>query len=225
MQKYDWNKNRVEQAVKNNTCYIDVLRELNIPTQGNNQKTLKRKIEEFNIDTSHFTYISKTKGNKQYVKAEEYLKEGTHVKTFRLKEKLFKEHLKEQKCEICGITEWQNKPIVLQLHHINGNPTDNRLENLQILCPNCHSQTDNFCGSANKTEKPKYYCKDCGKEIKTNAAYCPKCSAKHNRKVNWDVEIENIKQLIQKGWSNVAIGQKYTVSDTTIRKLRKKYNI
>lgn len=205
MQKYDWNKNRVEQAIKNNTCYMDVLRELNISTQGNNQATLKRKIEEFNIDTSHFTYISKTKGNKQYVKVEE--------------------HLKEQKCEICGLTEWQGKPIVLQLHHVNGNPTDNRLENLQILCSNCHSQTDNFCGSANKTEKPKYYCKDCGKEIKTNATYCPKCSAKHNRKVNWDVEIENIKQLIQKGWSNIKIGQKYTVSDTTIRKLRKKYNV
>lgn len=84
---------------------MDVLRELNIPTQGNNQKTLKRKIEEFNLDTSHFTHVSKTKGNKQYVKAEEYLKEGTCVKTFRLKEKLFKEYLKEQKCEICGLTE------------------------------------------------------------------------------------------------------------------------
>ena len=52
--------------------------------------------------------------------------------------------MKENKCEVCGITEWQGAPIICELHHINGDTTDNRIENLQILCPNCHSQTDNF---------------------------------------------------------------------------------
>lgn len=52
--------------------------------------------------------------------------------------------LKQYKCEICGISEWLGNPITLQLHHINGNPLDDRLENLQILCPNCHSQTDSY---------------------------------------------------------------------------------
>ena len=66
----------------------------------------------------------------------------------KIKGKLIREGLKENKCEICGlINEWNGKPLVLQLHHINGNHTDNRLENLQILCPNCHSQTDTYCGS------------------------------------------------------------------------------
>lgn len=55
---------------------------------------------------------------------------------------------KEYKCECCGINEWNGQPISLQLHHINGNSRDNSLENLQILCPNCHSQTDNY-GSKN----------------------------------------------------------------------------
>lgn len=58
---------------------------------------------------------------------------------------------KENKCECCGISEWNNKPITLQLHHINGNPRDNALENLQVLCPNCHTQTDNY-GSKNTTK-------------------------------------------------------------------------
>lgn len=75
-----------------------------------------------------------------------------------LLKRLFKEKIKEQKCECCGISEWQNKPITLQLHHINGNHYDNRLSNLKVLCPNCHSQTDNW-GS----KKEKKYCPDCGK--------------------------------------------------------------
>lgn len=51
---------------------------------------------------------------------------------------------REWKCECCGLTEWQGKPLSLEIHHINGNRYDNRRENLQILCPNCHSITDNW---------------------------------------------------------------------------------
>lgn len=63
----------------------------------------------------------------------------------KTKELVLNHKLKPYKCEICGITEWLGNPITLQLHHINGNPLDDRLENLQILCPNCHSQTDSYC--------------------------------------------------------------------------------
>jgi 5-methylcytosine-specific restriction endonuclease McrA len=54
--------------------------------------------------------------------------------------------------EKCGLSEWQGNPLVCELHHINGDSTDNRIENLQILCPNCHSQTDNF-RSRNRNRK------------------------------------------------------------------------
>jgi 5-methylcytosine-specific restriction endonuclease McrA len=64
--------------------------------------------------------------------------------TFKLKRRLFKEHIKENKCEICGITSWNGKPIQMELHHKDGNRTNHKLENLQILCPNCHSQTETF---------------------------------------------------------------------------------
>lgn len=62
----------------------------------------------------------------------------------KLKLKLYKEGVKEERCEICGISEWQNKKISLHLDHINGNNSDHRLENLRILCPNCHSQTPTY---------------------------------------------------------------------------------
>jgi hypothetical protein len=64
--------------------------------------------------------------------------------TFKLKNRLVKEGIKENKCEICGITEWNNLPISFELHHIDGNRTNHCLENLILVCPNCHSQTDTF---------------------------------------------------------------------------------
>lgn len=63
-----------------------------------------------------------------------------------LKQRLFALGLKEPICEACGLSQWLGRPLTLALHHVNGRGHDNRLENLQLLCPNCHSQTDNFAG-------------------------------------------------------------------------------
>jgi DNA-binding CsgD family transcriptional regulator len=63
-----------------------------------------------------------------------------------LKRRLIQEGLKECHCEGCGISEWRGRPLSLQLHHVNGDGLDNRLHNLQLLCGNCHSQTDNWSG-------------------------------------------------------------------------------
>lgn len=78
--------------------------------------------------------------------ASEYLHKGSTINSHKLKLKIIEDNIKEQKCEACNRIKWQNDSIPLQLHHINGDRFDNRLSNLQILCPNCHALTDNFSG-------------------------------------------------------------------------------
>lgn len=77
---------------------------------------------------------------------EEFFVVGSKNNNQKVKNRLFEENIKKYECEECGISNYRDKPITLQLHHVNGVNTDNRIENLQILCPNCHSQTDNYAG-------------------------------------------------------------------------------
>ena len=69
-----------------------------------------------------------------------------HYQTFKLKNRLIKEGIKQNKCEICGVFEWNGLPINCELDHIDGNSRNHQLDNLRILCPNCHSQTKTFRG-------------------------------------------------------------------------------
>jgi len=85
---------------------------------------------------------------------EELLVSGKKRGRHWLKTRLVNEALKEERCEICGISEWLEKPLTMQLHHRNGDGHDNRLENLELLCPNCHSQTDTYGGRNGHRRKP-----------------------------------------------------------------------
>ena len=83
---------------------------------------------------------------------EELFKGTFTANAYRIKQHLIAAGLKEDKCDCCGISEWNGKPITIQCHHKDGNTKNNKLENLEFLCPNCHSQTDNY-GSKNVKNK------------------------------------------------------------------------
>lgn len=222
MKKYNWDIEKIKEITKDSVNFTEVLQKLNIPRQGNNSKTLKRILNENNIDYSHFTGRARSY-NSNYTEVENYLNNSKSIKSSKLKEKLLKEKLLENKCSKCGISDWLGNPLVLQLHHIDGNNQNNSLDNLQLLCPNCHSQTENYCGNSNKNVK-KYYCSNCGKEITKNAKYCPICAFKHRRKV----ERPNLEQLIldfKELKSFTQVGIKYQVSDNSVKKWCIYYNI
>lgn len=78
------------------------------------------------------------KNSKSYKTAKEYI-QNTYVKSHVLKQKLIRDGLKKDECEICGVSVWQGIKLPLELHHKDGNHFNNDFSNIQILCPNCHS--------------------------------------------------------------------------------------
>lgn len=147
MKRVNYTKELLEEKIQNCYSFAELCRRLGLKPEGSNPKTVRKKLDEFGVDYSHFTGKAWNKNSENPVYREKYLPnlcEHSSLSTSNTKELVYRLGLKENRCEICGISEWQGKPITCELHHINGDSTDNRIENLQILCPNCHSQTENF---------------------------------------------------------------------------------
>ncbi len=213
--------NIIKQCFSRKEFFIKV----NMRLSGASCKILNRRIVEDNIDISHFKSPSLLRKNNGEVPLHELLVNNSrYVSSSSLKIKIIKAGLIEYKCLICGNNgNHLGKPLVLQLDHINGERNDNRIENLRILCPNCHTQTETFCGKhKKKREKIPSYCGKCGSVKYKKATNCKKCAV-YPGKINWPDKSALI--LMLKNYPMTKIGKILGVSDNAIRKHCIKNNI
>ncbi len=156
-----WTKTDLIKAVSSSGSIRQVLQKLGLREAGGNYEQIKRYIQLLKLDTTHFHGKLWNKGRKipkePLIPLKEILINGSTFQSYKLKKRLFAVGLKKQSCEECGWAQQSlDGRIPLELDHINGNRHDNRLENLRVLCPNCHSLQPTHRGK-NKSEWRNWY--------------------------------------------------------------------
>lgn len=150
----DWyDTKKIQEAVLASKTYAGVLRKLDLCPTGNNQATLKKYIQKYGIPTDHFKPASE-RCVKQKVCFDEISRRP--IATASLRRCVLRENLIEYKCAICGLSDWHDSPLSLNLDHIDGDRTHNTLDNLRWLCPNCDSQQTTFRARNKRKDKNKH---------------------------------------------------------------------
>ena len=160
MQQYT--KNWLEELCKDSYSYAEVLRKAGRKQGGGTQATLRKKIKEFGIDTSHFTgqrWQNSPNQIDNHENREKYSLEEVFIKNSPVTQKVLRGYVERHnlipyKCQNCGCDgHWQNGVIALEIDHIDGDNTNNEISNLRYLCPNCHALTDTYRGKNIKLKK------------------------------------------------------------------------
>jgi Zn finger protein HypA/HybF involved in hydrogenase expression len=210
-----WTDEDLIEAVKACTSKLQVLKKLNLRIPGS-YKLLNKYLDLLKIDTSHFiTAQASMQAKNPPAPLSEMLVENSRFDYRQVKIRVLRAKLLPLECTICHIKDWQDKPLTLAMDHINGINNDHRIENLRLICPNCHSQTDTYCGRNTKRVKQLYYC-ICGKTIDKNSKYCRLCSIGTRYKIDWP-ELDTLIQEV-KNTSYYAVGKRLGVTDNSVRK-------
>jgi 5-methylcytosine-specific restriction endonuclease McrA len=195
-------KDIIENA-KHVKSLAQLLKSLGLKSVGGNYSNMRRRLQKLNVDTSHWLGQGWSK-DKQLKDWSDYTRVGM------LKPHLLRERGKN--CQNCNLEKWMGLDLKLEVHHVNGDRTDNRPENLLLLCPNCHSITDNW-------RKPNFIqveTKNPFKEKKTTREKAKIGPKKPRTKINWPELNVLLRMLEQNSFTTVA--KNLGVSDNAIRK-------
>jgi Zn finger protein HypA/HybF involved in hydrogenase expression len=231
----EYSEQEAREAIAASLTVTEALRRLGMCPTGNAPKILRKYIAEWRIPIDHFDpdLARRRALERARITArplEDLLVRNSTARGSKFKVRLYREGLKQPRCELCGQGEtWRGRPMALILDHVNGDSRDNRLENLRIVCPNCNATLDTHCGSnasrlpsertcarCGSAFRPKYrnhrYCsRDCGQRAARSRAPHP-----DRRKVERPPYEQLVAEIEALGYS--AVGRKYDVSDNAIRK-------
>jgi hypothetical protein len=216
-------------AISESYSWAEALRKLDMCPTGGGHAILKKYAALWGISPEHFdpNRAKRACGMQRRIPLEEILVSGSSYSRGSLKRRLYAEGIKERQCEICGQGElWRGRRMSLILDHVNGIRDDNRVENLQIVCPNCAATLSTHCGRNVPHERE---CRHCGESFQprtSNGYYCSiSCSKKGKglgvarpdlRKVQRP-PIDQLRAELSR-MSFCAVGRKYGVSDNAVRK-------
>jgi len=231
--KSKYTKEALDVLVLNNVSIRGVLRELGVKFTGGSHAHIKSLIHRYGINTSHFSGQAWARGRRsgQRLSPENVLvidrNRGGREEVTRLRKALLEIGLEHKCCE-CGIKKvWNNKPIQLEIDHINGEFVDNRRENLRFLCPNCHSQMKNF---AVKNRKPKgkieRHCSICIGSVhrRSKSGICPTCAQAKRGNVEQSLVGREVSKLV---WTSpmTTLAKQLGCSANGLKKYCQKYKI
>jgi hypothetical protein len=219
--------NEFKKLILSNKTYGQVLKFFGLKNHGSNGRNLKSRIRKEGIDDSHIrNYTNSSQHRAIYIKKipldKILVENSTYSNRQHLRHRLVSAGLLKDECAICHLPPlWKDKKLTLVLDHKNGINDDYRIENLRLLCPNCNSQTDTFCG---RTKKRVYnYCIDCGKEIKGRGktGLCHACLIKKNiipaQPRKFEVSKEELEKMV---WEKpvTKVAEIFKVSGNAIKK-------
>jgi hypothetical protein len=229
---HDIPRRRFPNAVENSMSLAGALRILGLRPAGHNHRSLRKLIADYGISADHLNpkWALRRGPRPDPTPLAEILVEGSTYNRGHLKRRLYDEGVKSRLCELCGQGEkWHGRPMALILDHVNGVATDNRIENLRIVCPNCAGTLETHCGRNKMVGRDPRLCLHCGTEFipkYPTHRYCSQeCGvhSKGSREPKPDIRKvprPSYEQLVSdlKSMSFLAVGRKYGVSDNAVRK-------